>query len=253
MRAGLQLEFDDAPAGTPADPARPGDGLGRDLPARGAPPPLPRPGLPRRPACATPWPAWRRSTSAPWSMSSAGGRSSGRRCSTRRRPDRAGASSIGARYVQVLSGPVQPGGPYRGPAGLSRAERREVTGVGAAFRRRTWAPLTGSGTTSSRSPGRPLALAGRRRRGGRGSRARQRRPGPRLLAPVAGRHDRRPDSPGSIPRIIYGVDFADSLGPAGLARCQPGQPPGLARRGPDPAARVGRGDPLDRLRRLVGQ
>jgi sugar phosphate isomerase/epimerase len=37
------------------------------------------------------------------------------------------AIGVGASFIQVLSGPVQPGGAYRGPAGLSRAERREVT------------------------------------------------------------------------------------------------------------------------------
>ncbi len=37
------------------------------------------------------------------------------------------AVGVGASFIQVLSGPVQPGGAYRGPAGLSRAERREVT------------------------------------------------------------------------------------------------------------------------------
>ncbi len=37
------------------------------------------------------------------------------------------AAGIGASFIQVLSGPVQPDGAYRGPGGLSRAERRDVT------------------------------------------------------------------------------------------------------------------------------
>lgn len=37
------------------------------------------------------------------------------------------ALEVGAAYVQLLTGPVQRGGPYSGPAGLSRAERRQVT------------------------------------------------------------------------------------------------------------------------------
>ena len=36
-------------------------------------------------------------------------------------------ASIGVRFIQLLSGPVQPGGPYRGPGELSPAERRRVT------------------------------------------------------------------------------------------------------------------------------
>ena len=46
--AGLQLQLDDAPAGPPAGPPRAGDRLGRGLPARGAHPALPRPGIPGR-------------------------------------------------------------------------------------------------------------------------------------------------------------------------------------------------------------
>jgi sugar phosphate isomerase/epimerase len=36
-------------------------------------------------------------------------------------------ASIGVRFIQLLSGPVQPGGPYGGPGELSPAERRRVT------------------------------------------------------------------------------------------------------------------------------
>jgi sugar phosphate isomerase/epimerase len=65
------------------------------------------------------------------------------------------AAGIGAAFVQVLSGPVRPGGGYRGPGGLSRAERRDVTasalrsiaGIGAGHGIRyylepiAWTPL----------------------------------------------------------------------------------------------------------------
>lgn len=123
------------------------------------------------------------------------------------------AVSIGARYVQVLTGPVQPGGPYSGPAGLSHAERleatasalRSVAGLGAADGIRyylepiAWTPLA------------PLADA--------------------VEAVEAAGCDNvglvldfwhlwqagtTADQIARVdPRIIYGVDFADLLGPAG--------------------------------------
>jgi sugar phosphate isomerase/epimerase len=40
------------------------------------------------------------------------------------------AVDVGASWVQLLTGPVQPGGAYAGPGSLSRAERRRVTAEG---------------------------------------------------------------------------------------------------------------------------
>jgi sugar phosphate isomerase/epimerase len=123
------------------------------------------------------------------------------------------AIGVGASFIQVLSGPVQPGGTYRGPAGLSRAERREVTasalrsvaGAGAAHGLRyylepiAWTPLA------------PLSEA--------------------VEAVDAAGSDNvglvldfwhlwqagiTPDEIARLdPRIIFGVDFADSLGVPG--------------------------------------
>ncbi|MGH2465541.1 MAG: sugar phosphate isomerase/epimerase family protein [Candidatus Limnocylindrales bacterium] len=124
------------------------------------------------------------------------------------------AVGVGASFVQVLSGPVQPGGRYRGPAGLSRAERRDVTASalravaagGAAHGIRyylepiAWTPLA------------PLAEA--------------------VEAVDAAESDnvglvldfwhlwQAGTTPAEIARldrrIIFGVDFADSLGSPGL-------------------------------------
>ena len=83
--ARLQLELDDAPAGPHAGPPRARDRLGRRVPARGAPPALPRPGVPDRPASARRWPGSHRSTWAPCPTSSAGGRPIAPPCSARPR------------------------------------------------------------------------------------------------------------------------------------------------------------------------
>jgi sugar phosphate isomerase/epimerase len=123
------------------------------------------------------------------------------------------AVGVGASYIQVLSGPVQPGGTYPGPAGLSRAERRKVTAsalrsvarAGAAHGIRyylepiAWTPLA------------PLAEA--------------------VEAVEAAEADNvglvldfwhlwqagtTPDEIARLDgRIIFGVDFADSLGSPG--------------------------------------
>ena len=127
MQSGLQLELDDAPAGPPPGPGRPGDRLGWHLPACRSTSGATSTRATRWPACARPWPGWSRSTSVPWSTSNAGARPSGPGCSQRPPALTELAVGIGAAFVQVLTGPVQPGGSYSGPADLTRAERREVT------------------------------------------------------------------------------------------------------------------------------
>jgi sugar phosphate isomerase/epimerase len=123
------------------------------------------------------------------------------------------AVAIGASFVQLLSGPVQPGGPYRGPGELSVAERRRVTaeGIRAAadlgaphgiryyLEPLAWTPLA------------PLAEA--------------------VAAIEAAERDNvglvldfwhlwhggtTPDDLARLDgRLIFGVDFSDSLGPRG--------------------------------------
>ncbi|MBF6605007.1 MAG: sugar phosphate isomerase/epimerase [Chloroflexi bacterium] len=123
------------------------------------------------------------------------------------------AVDIGASHVQLLTGPVTPGGSYSGPAELSPAELRRVTAdgmravadLGAPHGIRyylepvAWTPLA------------PLARA--------------------VEAVDATERDSvglvldfwhlwqcgtTPDEVAGLePRIIFGVDFADSLGPAG--------------------------------------
>ena len=123
------------------------------------------------------------------------------------------AVAIGADYVQVLSGPVDPAGGYVGPGRLSRAELREVTAsglrlvadIGAPFGIRyylepiVWTPL------STLSQAVEAIDAAERDNVG-------------LVLDYwhlwnAG------TTPASLsrldPRLIFGVDFSDSLGPAG--------------------------------------
>jgi sugar phosphate isomerase/epimerase len=123
------------------------------------------------------------------------------------------AQDIGASYVQLLTGPVTPGGAYSGPGDLSPAELRRVTasalrlvadlgrpgGLRYYLEPVAWTPLSS------------LAQA--------------------VEAIDAAERDnvglvldfwhlwQRGATPESVahldPRIIFGVDFADSLGPAG--------------------------------------
>ena len=123
------------------------------------------------------------------------------------------AHDIGASFVQLLTGPVQPGGSYSGPGELTPAERRRVTAeairevadVGAAHGIRyylepvAWTPLA------------PLAEA--------------------VATIDAAERDNvglvldywhlwqtgtTPDDLARLdPRLITGVDFSDSLGPVG--------------------------------------
>jgi len=125
------------------------------------------------------------------------------------------AVDVGASFVQLLTGPVAPGGPYSGPAELSAAERRRVTadalrsvadmggphGLRYYLEPVAWTPLAS------------LAEA--------------------LHAIDAAERDNvglvldfwhlwqcgtTPDEVARLdPRVIFGVDFADSLAPAGTA------------------------------------
>ena len=123
------------------------------------------------------------------------------------------AVAIGATYVQLLSGPVEPGGAYRGPGGLSPPDLRRVTadalrtvadlgaphGIRYYLEPLTWTPLAPLSSTveavdAAERDNVGLVLdfwhlwhAGTT---------------PADLA----RLDRR---------IIFGVDFSDSLGPMG--------------------------------------
>jgi sugar phosphate isomerase/epimerase len=123
------------------------------------------------------------------------------------------AIEIGASYVQLLTGPVAPGGPYRGPAGLSPAELRRVTsgalrsvadlGASAGLRYYlepvAWTPL------SSLAQAVEVIDATERDNVG--------------LVLDFWHLWQRGTTPESVAHldsgIIYGVDFADSLGPAG--------------------------------------
>ena len=123
------------------------------------------------------------------------------------------AAAIGATYVQLLTGPVQPGGAYRGPGDLSPSERRRVTAAGLRavadhgadrgiryyLEPLAWTPLA------------PLADA--------------------VAAVEAAERDNvglvldfwhlwqagtTPDELARLdPRLIFGVDFSDALGPPG--------------------------------------
>ena len=123
------------------------------------------------------------------------------------------AIDVGASYVQLLSGPVAPGGAYAGPAGLSPTELREVT----ASALRAVADLgASSGIRYYLEPiaWTPLASLGRA-----------------VEAIDAAERDNvglvldfwhlwqcgtTPDEVARLdPRIISGVDFSDSLGAPG--------------------------------------
>lgn len=123
------------------------------------------------------------------------------------------AVGIGATYVQLLTGPVRPGGAYSGPAGLTPAELRDVTAsairsvadLGAAHGLRyylepvAWTPL------SSLSAAVDAIDAADRDNVG--------------LVLDFWHLWQRGTTPEDIARLdaryIFGVDFADSLGPVG--------------------------------------
>jgi len=123
------------------------------------------------------------------------------------------AVDIGASYVQLLTGPVSPGGAYSGPAGLTADELRRVTAdalrsvadLGAADGLRyylepvAWTPL------STLTQAVEVIEAADRDNVG-------------LVLDFWHLWQRgvTPDDVAGLdPRIIFGVDFADSLGPAG--------------------------------------
>ncbi len=125
------------------------------------------------------------------------------------------AVDIGASYLQLLTGPVAPGGAYSGPADLSPAELRRVTaealravadlgaphGIRMYLEPVAWTPLSSlAGAVEA------IDAAERDNVG--------------LVLDFwhLWQHGETPDSIARLdPRIIFGVDFADSLGPAGTA------------------------------------
>ena len=123
------------------------------------------------------------------------------------------AAAIGASYVQLLTGPVAPGGAYRGPVDLSPAELRRVTasairsvadlgspgGLRYYLEPVAWTPL------SSLASAVEVIDAAERNNVG--------------LVLDFWHLWQRGTTPEDVaqldPRMIFGVDFADSLGPAG--------------------------------------
>ncbi|HLQ47444.1 MAG TPA: sugar phosphate isomerase/epimerase family protein [Candidatus Dormibacteraeota bacterium] len=123
------------------------------------------------------------------------------------------ALDIGASYVQLLTGPVAPGGAYVGPADLSTAELRRVTAsaiqsvadLGASSGLRyylepvAWTPLSSLGQAVD------VIDAAERENVG-------------LVLDfwhLWQRGATPEDIAGLDARVIFGVDFADSLGPPG--------------------------------------
>ena len=123
------------------------------------------------------------------------------------------ALDIGASYVQLLTGPVAPGGAYVGPADLSTAELRRVTAsaiqsvadLGASSGLRyylepvAWTPLSSLGQAVD------VIDAAERENVG-------------LVLDfwhLWQRGATPEDIAGLNARVIFGVDFADSLGPPG--------------------------------------
>ena len=161
------------------------------------------------------------------------------------------AIDVGVSNVQLLSGPVAPGGRYSGPAELSPAELRRATSqavravadIGAPFGIRyylepvAWTPLG--------SLARAVEVIDAAERDNAG------------LVLDFWHLWQRGTTPDDVARLdrrfISGVDFADSLGPAGSPVARSALALRVARRGRDPAARMGRRGPRHGLRRLVGQ
>jgi sugar phosphate isomerase/epimerase len=125
------------------------------------------------------------------------------------------AVDVGASYVQLLTGPVAPGGAYSGPADLSAAELRRVTAsairsvadLGAPHGIRyylepvAWTPLSSLAQAVE-----VIDAAGRDNVG--------------LVLDFWHLWQRGATPEGVArldPRTIFGVDFADSLGPPGSA------------------------------------
>ena len=125
------------------------------------------------------------------------------------------AVDVGASFVQLLTGPVAPGGAYTGPAELSPTERRRVTAdalrtvadLGAPHGLRyylepvAWTPL------SSLADAVQVIDAAERENVG-------------LVLDFwhLWQCGTTPDDVARLdPRVIFGVDFADSLAPAGTA------------------------------------
>jgi sugar phosphate isomerase/epimerase len=123
------------------------------------------------------------------------------------------AVGIGASYVQLLTGPVQPDGAYSGPAELSRAERQRVTAsgirsvaqMGAAHGIRyylepvAWTPLAALADAVEAVDAAECDNVG-------------------LVLDFwhLWQSGSTPEEIARLdPRIISGVDFADSLGPGG--------------------------------------
>ena len=161
------------------------------------------------------------------------------------------AIDVGVSNVQLLTGPVAPGGRYSGPAELSPAELRRATSqavravadIGAPFGIRyylepvAWTPLG--------SLARAVEVIDAAERDNAG------------LVLDFWHLWQRGTTPDDVARLdrrfISGVDFADSLGPAGSPVARPALAMRVARRGRDPVARMGRRGPRHGLRRLVGQ
>jgi len=122
------------------------------------------------------------------------------------------AVDIGASFIQLLSGPVQPGGSYTGPGGLSHAERRDVTaealrsvaalgagrGIHYYLEPIAWTPLASLADAVEAIEAAACANVG-------------------LVLDFwhLWQAGTTPDAIARLdPRVIAGVDFADSLGPA---------------------------------------
>ena len=161
------------------------------------------------------------------------------------------AVDVGVSNVQLLTGPVSPGGPYSGPAELYRP-----SSDGSRPRRcGRWpisAPRTASATTWSPSPGRRSPRSpGRSRSSTRPSATTS---GWSSTSGTCGNAGSTPDDVARLDRrVISGVDFADSLGPQGSgtpdqrSRCVwPGE-------GEIPLREWVHAVRSDRVRRLVGQ
>ena len=226
------------------------DRLGRGLPARRAPSAVPRPGLfGRQPARGARRaragehgrPRRRRALATGRARGDArGGRGADATGHRRRRLERAAAQRPGRtrRAVQRAG---------RAVAGRAAPRHEPGRACRGGHRGPVRDPLL---PRAGRLDAARIARPGRR--GDRRGRARQRRPRPRFLAPVAARHDARRRRPARSALHLRGR--LRRLARSGrLAVARPALTLRVARRGRDPAARMGRRGPRDGLRRLVGQ